>query len=110
VLRSSFHHIEAIGDLERAEFILNHSDIHMDAGEQDLAIYALRLPARPAWYLNSPDRASVNFASTQNWLDRLVSLEQLANHIGARPKAGGYANNYTTSWLNQVKTEYRKLS
>lgn len=107
-LRSSFHHIEAISDLERAEFLLNHSEIHMDAGEQDLAIYSLRLPAQPVWYLNSPDRASVNFASTQNWLDRMVSLEQMANHVGARPR-GDYAKNYTTSWLNQVKTEYRKI-
>lgn len=107
-LRSSFHHIEDITNLERADFLLNYSDIHMDAGEQDLAIYALKLPAQPVWYLNSPDRASVNFASTQNWLDRLISLEQMANYVGARPKVS-YATNYTTSWLNQAKVEYRKF-
>lgn len=107
-LRSSFHHIEDITDLERAEFLLNYTDIHMDAGERDLAIYALKLPAQPIWYLNSPDRASVNFASTQNWLDRMVSLEQMAGFVGVRPKIS-YAMNYTTLWLNQAKVEYRKL-
>jgi len=105
-LRASFHHVEAITELERADFILNYNGVHLDDGERDLAIYALRLPAVPVWYLNSPDRASVSFASTQKWLDRVVSLEEMADFVGHRTNSG-FNQNYTKSWLGQVKLDYR---
>jgi len=105
-LIASFHHIENITELERADFILHYNGIHLDDGERDLAIYALRLPAVPVWYLNSPDRASVNFAGTQKWLDRVVSLEEMADHVGYRANCR-YGQNYTKSWLSQAKLDYR---
>lgn len=104
-LKNSFHRIESISELERAEFNLTY-DIHMDDGEKDLAILALRLPDTPVWYLNSPDNASVRFASSQQWLDRMVSLEEMANQINART-VSAFKGNYTSSWLSQAKLEFR---
>ena len=103
-LRASFHHIEPITDIERAEFSLNY-DIHMDDGEKDLAIFALRLPDTPVWYLNSPDNASVRFAHSQKWLDRMVSLEEMAGQVNARTSVA-FKGNYTSSWLSQAKLEF----
>lgn len=105
-LRASFHHIEPITELERAGFILSYRGVHLDDGERDLVIYALRLPVVPVWYLNSPDRASINFASSQNWLDRVVSLQEMADFVGYRANCG-YGKNYTKSWLNNAKLDYR---
>lgn len=104
-LRASFHHIEPISDIERVEFSFT-CNIHMDDGEKDLAIFALRLPDTPVWYLNSPDNASVRFAHSQKWLDRMVSLEEMAGQVNARPSLA-FKENYSSSWLRQAKLDFR---
>ncbi len=98
-LRKSFHHIEVISDKARADFALAHPDVTLDPGERDLIIYAKSIPVKSVWLLNSPDMAAVRFSHQSGWLDRLVSLEEMAKHIQARTSCN-FKDNYTSNWLS----------
>lgn len=54
----------------------------LDLGERHLWAHALG--RNDAWLASSGDRAAVNAAVRLGWEDLLVSLEELANHAGAR--------------------------
>ncbi|MGH8473105.1 MAG: hypothetical protein ACREVJ_11750, partial [Gammaproteobacteria bacterium] len=54
----------------------------LDLGERHLWAHALG--RSDAWLASSGDRAAINAALRLGWEDQLVSLEQLANHAGAR--------------------------
>lgn len=101
-LRTSFHHIERTTDKSRADFALAHPLVTLDPGERDLIIYALSIPVKSVWLLNSPDMAAVKFSHQRGWLDRLVSLEQMVKHIQARTSCN-FRDNYTTNWLGTRK-------
>lgn len=57
----------------------------LDAGEQDLLAHA-HVNARIPWQLCSPDKAAIRAAVRLGLGDRLVSLEELASRVGARPR------------------------
>jgi hypothetical protein len=101
-LRMSLSCIASITDEERADFNLRHRHPPLDPGERDLLIHAERI-GETAWLLNSPDMAVVRFAHTVGWLDRLVSLEAMADRSGFRRREP-LKDNYTEAWLAQRRT------
>jgi hypothetical protein len=74
-----------VTDIERARLALayEHADA-LDEGERDLFAHAHSRGDR-TWVLCSPDKASVRAAVALDCADRLVSLERLAQQMGARP-------------------------
>ncbi|WP_082636312.1 hypothetical protein [Stutzerimonas nitrititolerans] len=103
-LRASFHHIEKVTDLARAQFALDNPEVLLDPGERDLVIYAHSLDPKSTWFLNSPDMAAIRYGHQSNWLDRLVSLEAMAKHISAHTTTS-FRDNFTESWLSQKRTK-----
>lgn len=84
---------------------MSFPNVALDPGELDLIIYAGSLKSTAnVWFLNSPDMAAVRHAHTRNWLDRLVSLEAMANHLKLK-LASALRNNYTEEWLKKRRLE-----
>ena len=68
-----------------AAFRLYYPDAHrLDPGERDLLALARTFAAE--FELCSGDRAAIAAAHALGWLDRVVSLEALADSVGARPR------------------------
>jgi len=97
-LRASCAHVEAVTQDQRAAFHAAHPTAILDPGERDLIVYAGSLPQVGLWLLNSPDMALVKHAFCRGWIDRLVSLESMAQHLGLRLNQP-LRDNYTKSWL-----------
>jgi hypothetical protein len=108
-LRKQLRHVESVTDTQRAEFSINYADAVLDDGERDLVIYAgLLTQAQPAvavWFLNSPDIATVRHAHRRQWLDHLISLEEMSQHLKLKAKLN-LKNNYTRAWLSAQKTQF----
>ena len=104
-LRQSFARICDVSDIERATFRQQFPRAVLDPGELDLIIYAGTLNAAEVWFLNSPDKATVRHAKDRQWLDRVVSLEEMARHLKLKPLP--LRNNYTRQWLTSLKTGLR---
>ncbi len=113
VLRRQLKHIEQVTELQRAEFNLAHLGTVLDDGERDLVIYAGALtqakPGAQVWYLNSPDVATIRHAHKRNWLDQLVSLEEMVQHLRLRAKPR-LRDNYTAAWLSSQRLQFRNGS
>ncbi|WP_020182901.1 hypothetical protein [Methylotenera sp. 1P/1] len=102
LLKKSFAHIEEIPEQLLVEFELhNNGDCGLHAGEMSLIIYAHGYKGN-IWFLNSPDKATVNYACTQGWKDRLISLEAMTKHLNLKLSVGLH-QNYTDTWLSQQK-------
>lgn len=105
LLRNSIQHIEVITDIQIIEFNIRSGHPALDLGERDLMIYA-ELISGNAWFLNSPDVASIRFAHNKGWLDRLVSLGAMTTCLKSRLKKN-LAGNYTEPWLSERKLDFR---
>ena len=100
-LQDSFAHIENITDLQVIEFDMGNQEVALDDGEKALMIYAHSL-SQKAWFLNSPDKASIRYACSKGWSDQLTSLDAMVKHMHLRLKQA-LKQNYTDSWLAQEK-------
>jgi hypothetical protein len=84
----------------------------LDDGERDLWIHALG--RQDAWVLCGPDIASIRFGVLAGHAGRLVSLEELLDQIGQKPK-GRMREHFTKKWLQakihefSLSTQFTKL-
>ena len=102
-LRQSLAQVYEVSETERAVFSLAHPQAVLDPGELDLLIYAGTLKPGEVWFLNSPDKAAVRHAYQRQWLDRMVSLEDMVRHLKLKPVS--LRANYTSQWLSTFKTD-----
>ena len=76
--------VQPVSKLESAQFRLKYPDADgMDPGERDLLAHAATRVGD--FSICSSDKAAVRAAHALGWLDRVVSLESLADSVGARP-------------------------
>lgn len=76
----------------------------LDSGERDLL--ALATTRADDFTLCSCDKAAVLAAHLLGWLDRVTSLEALAQSVGARPNPA-LKTQYTESRMGQWRTSLR---
>jgi hypothetical protein len=77
--------VRPVSALESAQFRLRYPDADgLDSGERDLLAHAATRTGDFA--ICSSDKAAVRAAHACGWLDRVVSLESLAESVGAKPK------------------------
>ncbi len=74
----------------------------LDLGERHLWAHALG--RSDAWLASSGDHAAINAAVRLGWEDRLVSLEQLANHVGARSALKHLKEQFRSARLSTWRT------
>ena len=101
-LRTSLRAEHTVDDRERAELAVRIQGIALDRGEESLWAHALG--RADAWFLCGPDKASLRCGVRLGYRDRLVSLQELLERVGHRPKTA-LKPHYATPWLNQTVTE-----
>ena len=89
--------MHAVTDRERAELALRVQDIALDLGEESLWAHALGRSDR--WVLCGPDKASLRCGIRLEFRERLVSLQELLNGVGHRPRVA-LKRHYTKKWLD----------
>lgn len=108
-LRKQLRHVEPINETQQADLAIDYPDAVLDAGERDLVIYAGLLtqatPSISVWFLNSPDIATIRHAHRRQWLDHLISLEEMSQHLKLKAKLN-LKNNYTRTWLSSQKIQF----
>ena len=96
-LERSLTAINPVTDADHATAAIKDAQIAvLDAGERALWAHALR--RTDTWVLCGPDKASMRLGVRLGLRDRLVSLEELLNDIGHRPRVP-LRTNYTVRWL-----------
>ena len=91
--------VHKVDDALRAQLVLlEPSAADIDDGEKDLLAYAITLPA-DVFLVCSPDKACMKVAAKMGLLDRLVSLQALAERVGRGSLA--FRRNYTEQWHRQ---------
>lgn len=101
------HAVHGVTELERVTFTIAYPDAEgMDLGERDLFAHAFARAQRgdDVWVVCSPDKASILAAVTLGWADRVVSLEDIARSVGARPTL---AEHFGEAWLSATRTAIR---
>lgn len=101
-LISSLTAVHRVTEIEKATFLLRQK-VQLDPGERDLLSHAAG--RQDAWIISSPDKAAMRAAFAEGWLDRLVSLETLCNHLRIK-LARNLQRNYSREWHS---TEFVKL-
>ncbi len=74
----------------------------LDPGERRLWAHALG--RSDVWVASSADRAAINAAVRLGWEDRLVSLEELTNHAGARSALKHLKGQFGSARLSTWRT------
>ena len=74
----------------------------LDAGERHLWAHART--RGDAWLASSADHAAVCSAARLGWMDRLVSLKELARTAGAHRAAGKLKDQFSTARLSKWRT------
>ena len=88
--------VHEVTDAMRLQLVCQEpSAADIDDGEQDLLAFALTLPPE-AYLVCSPDKACMKVAFKMGLIDRLVSLEALAERVGRRKLS--LKRNYTEKW------------
>jgi hypothetical protein len=105
-LRASFTHVASVTREQLAEIDIEFPDHGLDPGEHHLVAHAATLGVGDAWLINSPDKGTIRFCSRSQWLDRLISLEAMAERLGMRI-ADQLPTNFSESWLRQVINQFR---
>lgn len=105
-LRASMASVHATGLREHAELALRVPDIWLDEGEASLWAHALQRD--DTWLLCGPDKASLRCGVRLGHRERLVSLEELVERVGHRPKPR-FREQYTRRWLDQALSELVQL-
>jgi hypothetical protein len=107
VLRSSLAEINAVSEIEIAALELQlPSGPYLDEGDNHLLAHAI---ARKDFYLLcGPDKAMVRAAYKLAFIERLVSLDQLATeaHIAGR-QVKRLRPNFKTQWLEEERVKVR---
>lgn len=95
--------IHDVTDAMRLELICREpSSSDIDDGERDLLAFALTLPD-DVFLICSPDKACMKVAAKMGLLNRLVSLETLADRVGR--KNLHLRRNYTEQWHQNICAE-----
>lgn len=101
-LRGSLSAIHQVADNQRAELAVCVGDIALDLGEASLWAHALSRTG--AWFLCGPDRASLRVGVRLQMRDRLVSIEELLDRAGHRPRHA-LRQAYTRRWMDIAVNE-----
>ena len=72
----------------------------LDPGEKELLAYAFSIREQ-IFLLCSPDRACMAAIYELGWIERYVSLEELAQYAGVRPNL---AFHFTKKWIEGIRT------
>ena len=102
VLRESLATVHSVDNRQRAELAVRNQGIALDKGEESL--WAHVLGRDDAWVLCGPDRASLRCGVRLGFRERLVSLEELAESVGHRPRIA-LKQHYTKAWLDRALGE-----
>ena len=102
-LRGSLAAVHGVTDRERAELALRVQDIALDVGEESLWAHALGRSDR--WVLCGPDKASLRCGIRLGFRERLVSLQELLNVVGHRPRVA-LKRHYTKKLLDRTLGEF----
>jgi hypothetical protein len=94
-LKRTLRKIHEATEFERAGLAVRVPDIHLDPGERDLWAHALQ--RNDAWVLCGPDKASLRVGVRLGLRDRLISLEELWQQAGFRPRVK-LRENFTSAW------------
>ena len=98
-LRNSLKAVHAVGNREHAGLAIRITGITLDRGEASLWAHALS--RTDAWVLCGPDRASLRCGVRLGFRQRLVSLEELLDDVGNRPRTT-LRPAYTRRWHKRV--------
>lgn len=101
-LEVSLAAVHKVADREHAELAVRVTDIALDRGEQ--ALWAHALGRTGAWLLCGPDRASLRVGVRLRFRERMVSLEELLDRAGHRPRRV-LRPAYTRKWMARVVSE-----
>lgn len=101
-LETSLAAVHGVADREHAELAVRVTDIFLDRGEKSLWAHALG--RTDAWLLCGPDRASLRVGIRLRFRERLVSLEELLDRAGHRPRHA-LRPAYTRKWMDRVVSE-----
>lgn len=101
-LRSSLTAVHYVGNRERAELAVQAGGIALDIGEASLWAHALG--RSDAWVLCGPDKASLRCGVHLGFRERLVSLQQLLEEVGHRPKSS-LRMAYTRQWHERTLSQ-----
>ncbi len=101
-LRKSLGAVHEVAERERAELAVRVSGIVLDRGEESLWAHALGRTGM--WFLCGPDRASLRVGVRLQLRDRLVSMEELLDRAGHRPRHP-LRPAYTRNWMGRVVSE-----
>ncbi|MDA3934204.1 MAG: hypothetical protein PF630_07770 [Gammaproteobacteria bacterium] len=104
-LRAGFHQISTVTRTQLATIDLDYVDHGLDDGEHHLVALAATLEDA-MWLLNSPDKGTIRFCSRAGWLDRLTSLEAMADAHGL-PHGRHLRGNHTNGWLRRQINQFR---
>ncbi len=92
--------VVGVTDVELATLALRDAEsFQLDAGERHLWAHALG--RADDWRACCADRAAVNAAIRLAWKDRLISLEALANHAGARAAVKALKRQFSSARLSE---------
>lgn len=101
-LRASLAAVHPVANRERAQLAVQISDIALDRGEASLWAHALH--RTDAWVFCGPDKASLRLGVRLGFRERLVSLEELLDGVGHRPR-DVLRPAYTRRWHDRTVGE-----
>ena len=101
-LKASLGAVHEVSDRERAELAVRIGGIALDRGEESLWAHALGRTG--TWFLCGPDRASLRVGVRLELRDRLVSMEELLDGAGHRPRHR-LRPSYTREWMARAVNE-----
>lgn len=95
--------VHGVSDTELANLALRDAEsFRMDDGERHLWAHALG--RTDEWLACCCDRAAVNAAVRLGWEDRLVALEELANHAGTKAALRHLKSQFRSARLSEWRT------
>ena len=97
-LKASLAAMHEVSQGERAELAVRVGGIALDRGEESLWAHALGRTGM--WFLCGPDRASLRVGVRVGLRDRLVSMEELLDKAGHRPRRD-LRPAYTRAWMDR---------
>lgn len=100
ILRSQLHAVHAVTD-EQLSHVIENGGLGLDDGEQQLWAHAFT--REDAWILCGPDTASMKFGADLKKRDRLISVGELANRIGLKPKL---RDHFQKAWLDELLSNH----
>ncbi len=98
-LRKKLAAIHSVENRERAELAIQIEGIALDIGEESLWAHARG--RKGAWLLCGPDKASMRCGVRLGFRKRIISLEELLENVGHKPKIA-LKYNYTKKWSNDA--------